>query len=368
MNKLYAIPHSLYAGRARSYLLKAGIPFKEYSTGHESYKANIVGKSKLRTVPTLETADGEVIRDGAEIIEHFESATGRSFQPKKPKQSVISALFDLIGSDGLLRPAMHYRWNFLDQNEDFIRYHFLNSQRISATREEKTDHMMGRMKTVAGLWGVHPGSYQLIESLYGELLQRLDAHFTSVPYLFGWKPAIGDFGLIAPMYAHLGRDPAPAQLMKQKAMRVYRWVERMNRPDQDAPEYFDAGEDYLDNDEIPDSLVAVLTLLAEDLVPETKASATLINAWLTDNNPESGATAERFFDKISFQLRGQTINSVAQPYRFYMLQKVHDLYRALNTQEQADVADLFESCGLSEMLTTKLDRRLAIIDNLDVWV
>jgi glutathione S-transferase len=368
MNKLYAIPHSLYAGRARSYLFKAGIPFTEYSTGHESYKVNIVPKSKLRTVPTLETAEGQVIRDGAAIIDHFESATGRPFQPKTPKQSVVSALFDLIGSDGLLRPAMHYRWNFLDENEAFVRYHFLHSQRLSDTREAKTEYMMEKMQTIAGLWGVGPETSGLVESLYVELLGLLNAHFEQVAYLFGWKPSIGDFGLIAPMYAHLGRDPAPAQLMKQKAIRVYRWVERMNRPDQDAPEYFDAGNDYLENDEIPDSLVAVLQLLAEDLVPETKAAAKHINTWLAQNNPKPGVPAERFFDKVSFKIRGQEINSVAQPYRFYMLQRVHDLYHDLNVSERAGVNELFQNCGLSEMLTTQLNRRLAIRDNLDVWV
>ena len=136
---------------------------------------------------------------------------------------------------------------------------------------------MGRMKTVAQLWGVTPDRHELIESLYLELLQKLNQHFEHVPYLFGWRPSIGDFGLLAPMYAHLGRDPVPATLMKQQAVRVYRWVERMNHPGQDVPEYFDAGDDYLEGDEIPQTLVGVLKLLSEDFVPETQAHARVIN-------------------------------------------------------------------------------------------
>ena len=50
---LYAMPHSLYSGRARSYLIKNGIPFKERSTGHESFKADVLPKGKLPTIPTL---------------------------------------------------------------------------------------------------------------------------------------------------------------------------------------------------------------------------------------------------------------------------------------------------------------------------
>ncbi len=50
---------------------------------------------------------------------------------------MISALFDVIGTDGLLRPAMHFRWNFPDDNLAFVRYHFLHSQRDVPEREEK---------------------------------------------------------------------------------------------------------------------------------------------------------------------------------------------------------------------------------------
>ncbi len=84
MNKphiLYAMPHSLYSGRARSYLIKNRIPFEERSTGHESFKAEVLPKGKLPTIPTLVTPEGEVIRDGAAIIEHFEAANGRPCQP-----------------------------------------------------------------------------------------------------------------------------------------------------------------------------------------------------------------------------------------------------------------------------------------------
>ena len=102
---LYALPHSLYSGRARSYLIKNNIPFQEFSCGHESYKAEIVAEAKLATIPVLRTEEGQVIRDGAAIIEYFEAANGRPCLPATPKQQIISGLFDLIGAEGLLRPA-----------------------------------------------------------------------------------------------------------------------------------------------------------------------------------------------------------------------------------------------------------------------
>lgn len=368
MHKLYAISHSLYSGRARSYLIKAGIPFREMSTGHESFKAEVLPKAGLPTIPTLQTPQGEVIRDGAKIIDHFEAQNGNAFQPKGVKQQALSLLFDAIGAEGLLRPAMHYRWNFLEQNEAFVHYHFLHSQRLTDTREDKTQYMMGRMKTVAGLWGVVPERHELIEGLYLELLQKLNQHFEQMPYLFGGRPSIGDFGMLAPLYAHLGRDPMPASLMKQQAVRVYRWVERMNRPDQDAPEYFDTGDDYLDDDAIPQALFGVLTLLSEDFVPETVAHAQSINNWLTTNAPEPGAPAERTLGKANFEVRGQSMESVCQPYRFALLQRVQSFYDSLGNDEKSEISDLLAHCGMSELLDIRLNRTLGWSNNLDVWL
>ena len=365
---LFAMTHSLYSGRARSYLIKHQIPFEELSTGHETFKAEILPQAKLATIPTLKTADGLVIRDGAAIIEHFEQAVGRPCQPSTPRQSVVSALFDMIGTDGLLRPAMHYRWNFPEENLSFLRHHFYYSQRDLPARPEKTERMMDKMRFVAGLWGVHDGTRELVESLYLELLEALDQHFATYPYLLGGKPCIGDFGLIAPLYAHLGRDPYPARLMQQKAVRVYRWVERMNRADADIAEFFTGSENYLPDDQVPATLVAALRVLSADLLPETRAAAETLNLWLEENSPDAGATAERFLGKSRFVVRGTPIEAMAQPYRFFQLQRVHDAYDALAETERAQVHELLDQAGLADLLTIRLSRRIAQQENLEVWL
>ncbi len=365
---LYAIPHSLYSGRARSYLIKNGIAFRELSTGHESFKADILPRAKLPTIPVLLTPQGQVIRDGAAIIEYFEAANGRPCQPSTPCQHIVSGLFDVIGAEGLLRPAMHYRWNFPQENLDFLHFHFLCSQPDSPEREAKTAHMMDRMRHVGTAFGVSEASVPLIETLYLELLSALNEHLAQLPYLLGWQPCLGDFGLLAPLYAHLGRDPRPLHLMQQKAVRVFRWVERMNRADQDAPEFLQAGTGYLAEDDVPETLLAVLRVLAQDLVPETRAAAQCINQWLADNQPAPGARAERILGMAQFEVRDLVITAAAQPYRFYLLQRVQDAYAELNSAAKARVDALLETCDLAEMLTIRLDRRLGQADNLEVWL
>ena len=367
-NTLYAITHSLYSGRARAYLIKNNIPFEERSTGHESFKAEVLPKSKLPTIPTLVTTDGEVIRDGAAIIEHFEARNGRPCRPTSPRQAIVSALFDLIGSEGLLRPAMHYRWNYQQENKDFIHYHFFHSQRVTPEREAKTQYMMGKMQDAAKMWGVSEESEQLVESLYQDFLMALNRHLSETPYLLGWQPCIGDFGLLAPMYAHLGRDPVPARLMQQQAPRVYRWVERMNRADADMPEFFDPGSGFLSNDLVPETLLEVLSILAEDLVPETLAAAQVINQWLDENQPPPRAKMERAYGFASFELRGHKLSALAQPYRFFMLQVVQDIYAALDSKQRDQVDSLMAACGLAQLMDIKLNRRLGREGNLEIWL
>ena len=365
------MPHSLYSGRARSYLIKNHIPFEERSTGHESFKAEVLPRGKLPTIPTLVTPEGDVIRDGAAIIEHFEAAGGRPCQPPGARQQVISALFDVIGTDGLLRPAMHYRWNFPEDNLAFVRYHFFHSQRDVPEREAKTEAMMNRMRHAAMIFGVTAQSQPVVEALYLDYLDALNVHFERYPYLLGWRPCIGDFGLIGPMYAHLGRDPYPARLMQQRAPAVYRWVERMNREDQDAPEYFRAGNDFLADDEVPETLVSVLKILAEDFVPETLAAAALINDWLDEHQPEAGVVAvgrlAEALGTADFTVRDETITALAQPHRFYLLQRVQDIYARASSEERTRIDTVLSECDVAEAACASLSRRIQRADNLEIW-
>ena len=267
---------------------------------------------------------------------------------------------------------MHYRWNFPEENLEFLKYHFFNAQRAGPNRQEKTDYMMDRMRFAGRIFGVSDNNHSFIEELYMDFLQALNEHFSNVPYLLGWKPCIGDFGLMAPMFAHLGRDPKPLALMQREAIHVYRWVERMNRAESDTAEFFEAGHGYLEQDEIPETLVRVLSILAEDLVPETQAAALSINHWLADNQPSHGTSASRYLGKnksmAEFTVRGEIIAAGAQPYRFFMLQKIQDGYLKFSKKDKLLVDDLLEQCGLKEMLDIKLTQRLGQEDNLEVWL
>ena len=370
---LYSAPHSLYAGRARAYLIKRCIPFEERSVGHSSF-TEIKPIGKLPTIPTLVTPNGEVIRDGAAIIDHFESTFGRLFRPISPLQDMVSSLFDVIGSEGLRRPAMHYRWNFPEDNDEFLHYHFFSLFRPDTPdREQKTISVMEMLRTTTKMRGVTGDTKELVEGLYIELLDALNSHFQHTPYLLGGSPCIGDFGMLAPLYGHLARDPYPAALMKKLAPRVYRWVERMNRESQDAPEYFDFDTDFLQKNEIPETLIAVLRVLSQDFVPETVASAKFLNLWLSEQNPETGSPAvfqlgTSPLGNVEFQVRDHTINAAIAPYRHFQLQRIHQIFDEVETKTQIRIKQILKSCDMTDILNVRLNRSIGRKDNLEVWL
>jgi hypothetical protein len=55
----------------------------------------------------------------------------------------------------------------------------------------------------------------------------LEAILAERPFLLGDRPTVADFGFVGPMFRHFGQDPTPAELMRQRAPRLYVWVARM---------------------------------------------------------------------------------------------------------------------------------------------
>ena len=366
---LYGSSLSLYTGRPRSYFIKAGLDYREVTPVTQRFSDTIVPLAGgRRGVPTIETEEGEVIRDGVAIIDHYEKKGSNDFSPATPKQLALSRLFDVIGAEGILRPAMHYRWNFPEQNASFLQFHFESMTPRGPKRAEHAEQVANAMRAACAGFGAVPETFALVEDLYVELMERLNTHFSRVPYFFGGKPSIGDFGMIAPFFGHLGRDPMPLSMMQRETVRLFRWVERMNRPEPDVGEFEVQDGEYLGEDEIPDSLVEVVKQIAIDFVPETTAAANCINQWLEQQGDGvAGKEVLRGVGIAQFTVRGVSISALAQPFRFYLLKRVQDYYAQLDSADQLAVLELFTQCNMQEVLATTLTRAIGRHKNLEVW-
>lgn len=377
MYVLYGMPGSLYTAKARSYLRKQAVPFRERTPAHPDFQNTVLPACQRWIIPVLQTPDGGLIQDGAAIMDHFEARGPRlPATPPTPAHEVVARLLELFGGEGLLRPAMHYRWSFDDTNLAFLQADFLCALAPDAPPEMGAQVFAaasGRMRKAAIGCGVTPESMAAIESSYAHLLERLEAHFAIAPYLLGGRPTLGDYGFIGAMYAHLGRDPYPAQLMKRTAPRVWRWVERMNAPEQNAPEFHDRDDSLFPDDAIPETLAELLRFIAIDYLPELEAAAAFANAWLaerpdlpagTNGLPRAG---DRSLGIVRFPWRGVELAVGVLPYRFWLLQRVQEAFARANTASQAKIASLLGVVGLERVLTLQTSRRVERVGNLEVW-
>ena len=79
-----------------------------------------------------------------------------------------------------------------------------------------------------------------------------------------------------------------------------------------------------------------------------------------------GRLAEAF-GKAAFPVRAETITALAQPHRFYLLQRVQNVFAKLSDEKQTEISTLLEACGMKSLLGAVLSRGIARSENLEVW-
>ncbi len=380
---LYGSAPSWATAKVRSYMRKQCIPFVERPPGDPRFAEKIMPVVMRNIMPVLETPDGTIIQDTADIIDYFEHKTGTNDEkvllPATPESGLIRALthfFDMCCYDALLRPVLYFRWNFPDDNLEYVKNEFSSTYLPPDADEKAKEQMFEWARTVTASFaknvGVNAESIPLIEASYSELLQLLVEHFKGQPYLLGGRPTYGDYGLIASLYAHLYRDPYPAKLMRQQAPEVARWVERMSGPGQYLWDHPDSTEDLIADNAVPDTLKNLMRYFAEEYLPEITAHAIFANDWL-DARPElepgtSGLVhLSGVLGRNEFDWRGIKLKTSVRMYNFYMLQRFQDSVEAASESEQQAIQLLFEETGLSPLLKLKTHRRVEREKHLEVW-
>ncbi|MCC5810392.1 MAG: glutathione S-transferase [Ectothiorhodospiraceae bacterium] len=365
---LYGVPHSLYTGIARCYLRTQGIGYTELPPGHPDYVDRIMPTIRRSIIPVLETPEGEIIQDSLDIIDHFE-AQGVPYPayPAGPLQRVLAVIIQYYGMQGMLRHAMHYRWTYREQQEGF-----LHSAFAARSGEAQAGKIMDRMNSYLPRLGITEDTIPAIERSYEELLRILDTHFTHHPYLFGGRPSIADYGMIGPLFAHLGRDPVPAGIMKVKAPKVYRWVERMTAPGLDVPEFPDYGSDFVPDDQVPDTLKPLLEHIAGEIFPELTDKLAFMDAAIEqrqpgDGDPVSEKPHQRYIGMVDTHYRGATVQAGVEPYLVYVLRRADRALAACSAAERQRVETFLGGAGLERALIGDRDYSVDRREHIEVW-
>jgi glutathione S-transferase len=368
---LWGAAHSYYTGKIRSYLLKKGIAFRELYPTHPLFQTRVLPTVGLVVVPILETPDGQIIQDTSDMIDHFETRLPRPLMiPETPVQRAVAWLLGAFGSEGLLAPGMHYRWSYRAQQENFLRAEFGRVAHTGGDRKARLaagEQLMNYFNGFLPVLGVNPETVPAVEAACVELLDALDIHFQHFPYVMGGRPSIADVGLMAPLFAHLARDPVPATLMKNIAPNVYRWTERMNLSSIADGEFADRPEAYPADDGIPATLEPVLELMFRDWGAELLANAAFYNAWV-EANPGMpaghlvSATGERKVHPtlgfLDYQWRGCAVHRASAPHGLWHFERAASHGRALAGEARARFTALVQRAGGERVMAIELARPL----------
>ncbi len=376
--RLYGMTASLYTAKVRAYLNYHRIDYVEVSAGSKEYNEQVVPEIGRWIVPALKTPAGEYIQDGTAILDYLQQHEPHrgSIYVDQPVLGSIAHILELFGSEGLLRPAMHYRWNFNDENLAFLKSSFYDV--TGYTDDAKANHKTflfasGRMRKASMAFGVTPKSQAKVEQSFQQFLALLETHFTKHPFLLGGRRTIADYSFYGPLYAHLSRDPEPLALIQKTAPHVFRWVERMNSPADYIDHVFTGDTSLFSDDAIPESLMAILRYVSEEYLSEISAHTTFANEWLAERPELESLTSG--LDKIqsrsigftSFSWRGIEISSAVMLYRFYLLKRLTDFYEQLDSQQQAGTDAVLTNVGLEDMVRLKTTRPVVRHNQFEVW-
>lgn len=374
---LWGTPHSLFTGKARSYLIKKQIPFDEIISSDPRFIGEVLPAVGHKVIPVVETPDGELIQDTTAIIDHCElHETGPVLHPAGEVQGVVAHFLDAFGSNYLLPLAMHYRWSYRAEQSRFLQAEFARATPPAMPYEDRLAAAEKVMAKFAGFLpnlGVEPEVIPAMEESYKELLGVLEAHFRVHPYLLGGRPSLADFGMIAPLYAHLARDPVPAFLMRTTAPSVARWTERMNVAAIADTDYADPGGTYPADDAIPETLEAVLRVAFAHWGPGLAADAAQFDAWLAGLADAAPGTLVSHNGKrqvhpnvgrIEYPWRGITMKRASQPHSLWHIARAQAAAKALNSDAAARLTDLLDRTGGTQVMATATSHPIVRKDNV----
>lgn len=348
---LYGNELSYYTGKVRAYLDWKGIDYEEVLPSRDVFKSTLLPNIGRAIIPVVKTPNGAFIQDSTEIICSIEQQhPERPMMPAGPVQQFASLLLDLFADEWLNIPALHYRWAY---NAEWSYLQFGKTSIPEATEEEQFE--LGRKNAQFFVrWpvmlGVTEDTVAEVERTYEAFLVMFAEHLEQHQYLFGEQPSFADFAFYGPLYAHLYRDPESNKIMRRVAPNVCAWVERCQAGGAQSGQM-------IPNDQIPDTLKAIMTYQMREQLPVLLATDAMLDAWAKDAEP--GEQVPRGFEQTAVTIGESQGICLARSFPLWRLQAALDRYQLMDREEQQMANEFLDSIGGSKLKNYQLSQRLA---------
>lgn len=350
--KLYGMQLSWYTAKVRPYLQFKGIDFVEELPSLYTFHHRIRKFCGNSTVPVLISPEGEWLQDSSLIIERLEQRyPAQPVLPREPVQRFLASLIEIWGDEFWQTPAMHTRWYFYPQNYERWEAEAAEAFAPGLPRflQRPIVRQLGarRMRGYLDVLGCTAAQNELIERWTREQCLALEAHFAEQPFLFGTRPSIADFGLLGPVYGHLGRDLRSIRVYLADCPHLQAWIERMNglKP-------FEG--DFLPDDQIPATLTPILRSVFDEMLPYLGETVRYVNS-LLPAQPQ-GERLPRFEGEVSFPFAGGRMRRQSCPYTLWMTQRALDQLHQLPTADVQKVHAWLKQVGGEGILNLNIPR------------
>jgi len=233
--RIFGAEVSPYSVKVRSYCRYKQIPHEWIVRGPAS-AAEYQKYAKLPIIPLVVSPEGEAMQDSTPILETLEQRFPEpSIHPDDPVAAFVSAVLEEFGDEWGNKWMFHYRWA---READQVSA----SERIGAAMSGTSGDALQtvaagiRERMIGRVWfvGSNAQTAPQIEAGFQAAIAQIEAHLAGRPYLFGARPAFGDFGMWGQIY-NAWTDPTPGAFLRERAPRVVAWCQRMLDPKAEGP-------------------------------------------------------------------------------------------------------------------------------------
>ncbi|HXA48145.1 MAG TPA: glutathione S-transferase family protein [Burkholderiaceae bacterium] len=352
---LYGWHLSYYTGKVYCYLRYKKIPFEYKQVNLLTLAYQIKKKTGAAVMPAVTTPEGDWLQDSSVIIDHFEERyPNPTIHPRSPVQLFASYFLEAWGDEWWVPIAMHTRWSY---PENYALFEKEAGQALLPRvpvffQRRAVAFIANRLRGMLHRVGVRPEQFAMMNEWSQEMLALLDRHFEQQPFLLGNRPTLADFGLVATMYGHLGRDPWPARVLVAPHTHVRAWIDRMANPpvrgsDQAAP-------GTLADDQLAPTLTPIFRSIFTSFLPMLEG----INRQVCDVIPTlaAGKALPRTLRDIEIPLGTHTFRRAAIPFSLWMAQRTLNIYHAMRPDEQLKVKAWLKTVGGERFLELNIPR------------
>jgi glutathione S-transferase len=226
--RLHGANPSPYSRKMRAIMRYRRLPF---IWDNDGTARDVAIKAQLPPViPVLTFPDGRLMNDSTPLAYELERLHAeRSILPDDPALAFLSDLIEDFADEWVTKIMFHYRWFYADDRK-FAQLWITGDRMIGVPPEKRQAAMTainGRQVGRMALVGCTEANRPIIEESYFRLLDILNAHVPHMPFLFGSRPSLADFGLFGQLII-LATDPTPETEMRRRAPDVLLWLMRLD--------------------------------------------------------------------------------------------------------------------------------------------